>query len=202
MSVQTDGMKTSGFEQMKTEYLARLGRPDRSKANLPDPQINPLLDAFNEHKDYYTTSSCAGRITLLELSPDKKKHEARWLYVTHAMAEADVAERALRGRTKRHGYEVWFKMESPILHVCARTLDAAQRLLVHCQQVGLKHAGITGTRRVMIEIFDNVRIDALMSMHGERLVGKRYLELSVDLANQKLSLVRSRMDELKKKIKK
>ncbi|MBU4242426.1 MAG: hypothetical protein KKF52_04295, partial [Nanoarchaeota archaeon] len=39
---------------------------DKSPQGHIDEDIKPLLEKINKHKEYETTSSCSGRIVLLE----------------------------------------------------------------------------------------------------------------------------------------
>ena len=67
------------FENEKKQCLEK---KDKSKKSSIDSPILNLVDKINSSKDYYTTSSCSGRIVLLEKKSDKKQ-ESRWLLIIH-----------------------------------------------------------------------------------------------------------------------
>jgi tRNA wybutosine-synthesizing protein 3 len=186
------------FEKDKERYMNKFGKSDRSRIGLPDPQIVTLLDAINVREEYYTTSSCAGRISIMQLSPDKKKYNTKWLFISHNdISSSDDMIPILHLKKEEEGYELWFKMESPILHVCACDIKSAQKLLSLAQQAGLKHTGIISTsRRVMLEIYDTTRVDALLAHNGKMLVDDEYIKIITDIANEKLALTRKRMTKL------
>ncbi len=186
------------FTIQKSRHLEKLGSPDNSKIGLPDPQIMPLLDTLNSLPDFYTTSSCAGRIILMDITPERKKHQTVWLHTSHDPLPADISLEKRKGRRRIESCQVWFKMESPILHVCARTLPAAEHLITLCHQVGIKHAGIIGTKkRMMVEIFDAVRTEALIAADGDVLVSDGYIRRLVEDANAKLEVTRHRLARLR-----
>ena len=57
------------FENNKRTFLAKT---DKSKKGGIDEKILPLVSKINLSKDYYTTSSCAGRIILVKTAEKKK----------------------------------------------------------------------------------------------------------------------------------
>ena len=184
------------FDAQKRTYLAGLAseEKDRSKKGSVDAEIMPLLDAINRQPDFYTTSSCAGRIDLFREPASGKKHEGEWLYVTHdeaAFSELSAALKTLPAET------VWFRMEGAILHVCCRDLVAANRFLQACKETGWKHSGITGTeRRIIVEATTSERIDVPLSKDGVLFVSERFVAYLVKEANNKLRKTREKMARL------
>lgn len=58
--------------------------PDRSRAGQIDTAIVPLVEVINSRRDYYTTSSCAGRLIATQHVPGRPKYnQVDWLFVTH-----------------------------------------------------------------------------------------------------------------------
>ena len=51
-----------GFSKLKEHSLSKI---DKSKKNSIDKNIKSLINIINKSDDYYTTSSCSGRIVLL-----------------------------------------------------------------------------------------------------------------------------------------
>jgi tRNA wybutosine-synthesizing protein 3 len=185
------------FQEQKSKYLEALNYPDKSRAGSCDPQILPLLDHINDLDDFYTTSSCAGRLMLIEKHPEGKKFEANWMLVSHDAIEYQQIWQTLHQRIEQPDYEVWFKMEAPIIHLCARDLESAQWFLAHCKAVGLKHAAIMGTTpRVMLEIMGRTAIETLLCVDGQILINEYYIETMIKKANKKLQLARQPFNQL------
>jgi len=167
------------FENNKKTFLAKT---DKSKKGDIDEKILPLVSKINSSKDYYTTSSCAGRIMVVKAA--EKKNEAEWLFVSHDV----VKELKLVSEPN-----AWFKFEPPILHVCCRNLDFAQKLLDIARPL-FKLSGIISTSKLIVEIRGTDRIEApILGMTQE------YLDSLVGIANSKLESGWKKLKELETK---
>jgi tRNA wybutosine-synthesizing protein 3 len=159
-------------------------KEDRSKKGSVDIEIVRLLDIINAHPDLYTTSSCSGRITLMVETEARKKDEAEWLYVTHDRASRDLLE-ALKEVPQEH---TTLRMEPFIVHVCARDLEVASRVLKAAVAAGCKHSGIIAVkRRIVIELTGNEALLVPVADQGRLLVSDDYLAFIMQEANRKLA---------------
>ena len=68
------------FKKLKKDFLSK---KDKSKAGKIDKDIKKLVDMINSFSNYYTTSSCSGRIILLTIPKSGKKNEVKWLFTSH-----------------------------------------------------------------------------------------------------------------------
>lgn len=174
------------FDDEKSRYLDRLRRPDKSTKGSVDDEIKRIIETINAHPDYYTTSSCSGRILLIEVeSKASRKKDACWQYVTHQHANPELLKKSLNvipaPRT------VWFVQEPLILHLCARTPDAAQAIIDRAIACGLKRSGMFRTkRRIMIEIMGCDRIESPVVADGKLLIDDACLAVLVRLANEQM----------------
>lgn len=183
------------FDRKKKGYLDKLYLPDRSKKGNVDVQIAHLIDKINHSKDYYTTSSCAGRICILEVPESGKKHEAEWLHVTHDPSLFEDVKQAYD--TYKGTNDCWFRAEPAILHVCARDTDSAMHLIQIAKSVGFKRSGIMSlSPRIMIEIMGDDRMDALVIKQGKKLADDEYLRILNDEANEKMRRTRVKTQAL------
>jgi len=170
-----------------------LEKKDNSKKGCVDEEIKSLLDLINSNENFYTTSSCAGRIVLLKEPKSGKKKDAEWLYVSHKEAKSVDIRKALKSPPEE---TVWLRQEPFIIHVCAKTVRDADRLMDLLRAVGLKHSGILTTRkRIMIEIIGLEHMDVPIAKNNEILTDKEYLKFIVEQANQKL---RKNQDRIKR----
>lgn len=176
-----------------------LNKKDRSKKGHIDKEIESLLNIINSLKDYYTTSSCAGRIVLLRQPFSGRKKDAEWLYVTHSMArQADV----IKCLDKPPKESVWLRQEPFIIHICARTVENADDLMDILRTAGLKHSGILSTRkRIIIEAIGLEHMDTPVSVNNELLVDDTYLRFLITEANKKLKKNKERIRLFYSKIK-
>jgi tRNA wybutosine-synthesizing protein 3 len=194
------------FDDRKRIVLSKLGKPDRSRKGSVDEEAVPFLDLLNGLPDYYSTSSCAGRITVFKEPASGKKPDAEWLYASHALAKPEEVIAAVE---KLPEETVWLRMESPIFHIACRDQDAADRLLKVCQSSGWKRSGIISTggrkvrqQRVMLEIIGNERLDTPIAVEGRLLFELKFLRFLTAKANEKLAESRERLEELRKAVKK
>lgn len=185
------------FDSDKKRYLDKLGSPDNSKKGDVDEAIWPLLNTINANDDYYTTSSCAGRISLIIEPESGKKYDTNWHYITHDSAIWKDVQKKLEDLPKE---TVWFKLEAAILHVVARDEESANKLLIMSRGCGFKHSGLLGTnKRYIVELFDDTRIDVPVAVGGRLIVEEKFIRFLIEKANKKLGKTRAHMEQLKKK---
>lgn len=169
------------FDHDKKMHLEK--KDKSSKGSLDEP-IMALCESINSLEDYYTTSSCSGRIVLLKIPFSGKKNETGWLFVSHDTVDKHQVSKAFTSLPEE---EVWFRFEPLILHVAARNLDSAHKLLDLAQKLGIKRSGIIALgNKIVIEIIGSERIDTIVGRGGNLLVSQEYLTVLVDSANDKM----------------
>ena len=110
-------MNSMTFESDKKKYMDKIFKPDKSNIGNVDLEIKDLINAINNLDSYYTTSSCAGRIILIDVNKEERKKTAKWIFVTHKPADYDEVISKLRYHNAKESREVWFAQEPLILHV-------------------------------------------------------------------------------------
>jgi tRNA wybutosine-synthesizing protein 3 len=188
-----DGMKPEQeFLQRKKQAMAKLEKAKNEK-NV-DEHILPLLHIINSSEHYYTTSSCAGRIVLLELPELGDKQHATFLGKWHQTVK--VQDISTAGKRATKGY-LWLLAQSPILHVAAFTLSQADTLLKHAIAAGFKHSGLKSIgNNVIVELCSTERLDAPLGADGRLLCDNDYLDLLVSIANQVIERSTKKLEHL------
>ncbi|MEM4267955.1 MAG: tRNA wybutosine-synthesizing 3 family protein [Candidatus Woesearchaeota archaeon] len=167
----------------KLQKRQALDRKDNSRRGEVDKEILHVVDAINRLDDFYTTSSCAGRVVLLAKDERARKCDSKMLFVTHKRISPLRVLKVLNCQEKQM---VWLRQESFIIHVCAKTLDSANRLLLLAREAGFKHSGIlTVGKRIILEIEGTERMDVPI-FHKKLLVNKHYLNIVCRIANKKM----------------
>jgi tRNA wybutosine-synthesizing protein 3 len=161
------------FENNKKTFLAKT---DKSKKGSIDKHIISLINKINSLNDYYSTSSCSGRIVLLKESESGRKNEAEWVFASHDLVEFNEIT-AVNLEDKNN---IWFKFEPPIIHISCCDIKAAQKLLDIARPL-FKLSGIISTLKNIVEIRGTERIDAPL-----KDVSEDYLKVLVEIANQKM----------------
>lgn len=185
------------FNKQKQKYLQDLtsGVKDKSKKGFIDEEIKDLVTLINSHKDYYTTSSCSGRILLYSTTTERKKNETEWLFVSHNIVKEKEIQQVINNNTNG---TVFFRFEPMILHVVCIDLDAANKLLQLCNKAGLKHSGIISLqKRIIVEIIGNDLLDAPIMAEGKMLVTNNGLAFFLSDANKKMQKNLERIERLR-----
>jgi len=188
------------FDNLKKYYIERL-RTAIEKGEVDEPILN-LLKIINKLNDYFTTSSCAGRIVLMKIPKSGKKNEAEFLFKSHYTVNPEEVWRKLLEVYNNYEDSIWLKQEPFILHISARTLDHAVRMLELAQKVGLKHSGIISIKpeRIVIEIQSTERVEAIVTKNKKLLVSEDYFYVLINEANKKLEKTRKKMDKFYEEI--
>ncbi|MGC9071869.1 MAG: tRNA-wybutosine modification methyltransferase TYW3 [Acidilobus sp.] len=165
-----------------------------------DPGAERFLLPINE-AGLRTTSSCTGRVTLVEGEWHWLRDEARIVFKTHnEVSLADVA----RFLARPFDY-LWLKVTGPILHVKLPNIVCASPVLQASRDAGFKHSGLIAiSEEVIVELVSAVQISAPLKVKGVVTVDPRTLSELVDIANSalrngwarlgKLSQLLSRLD--------
>jgi len=146
----------SSWKTFKSSKLKEL--LEHEESGKADSEIIPLVHRINSASDFVTTSSCAGRINLVEYDLNEGKKTADFFKKWHRVVSSEEVELALSEYTDKK--MLWFKVEPFILHIAAKDITAAMRFLKLVRSVGVKRGGIqtiiTGENdKVMIEVQGN-----------------------------------------------
>ena len=187
------------FTSTKKSTLEKLYKPDKSWKGDVDKEAIPVIEAFNSKENYYTTSSCSGRISLFYEAASGRKDESGWLFVEHRIVKPEEILNALKDLPQE---SVWFRQEAPIFHVACKTDDDAKKLLELCRDLGFKHSGIIGQgRRIMVEIIFNNKMDVPVSSDGELFVEEKFIKFLVRQANERFEKNQKLLKRFEKEIK-
>jgi tRNA wybutosine-synthesizing protein 3 len=179
------------FDSQKEATLKRMRENDHSKKGSVDADIRELIDMINEHTEYYTTSSCSGRITVME--HQGRKNNNTWLLTEHREVSLDEVKHALK---KREQGDIWFRQESPILHLCARSVESGKQFLELARKAGFKYVYFLSVEpRVMIEIQGSEKMETILAK-DDVLVDDAYLSVLIEEANKKLVSAKSKLEKL------
>ncbi len=183
-----------GFLLWKKNFL---DKKDKSNKGEIDKKIKPLVDEINKLGNYFTTSSCSGRICILIEPESGLKKNFKFLYQSHDKVSFKDLKEKLEKIPKN---KLRFRFESMILHVACKNLDDADSLLKKTKKL-FKHSGIISVKdKFVIEIRDSGFIEAVIAINGKLVVNDNYLKILMNEANKKLDLTHKRINLLKKVI--
>lgn len=154
-----------------------LAKQDKSKKGDIDERVIPLLKVINGHDNYYTTSSCSGRVYLWTGSG--KKNETQWIKVSHELIDENFFS-----IPESKGL-VWLRVEPFILHVACKDLEAANTLLEKVRQVYKKSCLLSASNKILVEIRGSELVEMPLYLDGKLLYWGD-LSWLVQLVNEKL----------------
>ena len=114
-----------------------------------DEKILPIVKKLNSKFDFFTTSSCSGRIAIMEIPCAGIKKKAKFLGKWHRKVEVKEIKGAIEKAKKG---EIWFLVQSPIIHVSTFSMENARKLLVIANQSGFKYSSIKSFNGRMIDL--------------------------------------------------
>ncbi len=159
-----------------------------------DEDIIPLLDLINSFDCFVTTSSCSGRIGILDMPEFGDKVEAKFLGKWHDMVEfKDVLKAVRRGQRV-----VWLIMYPPIIHIACKDLSCAEELISIANKSGFRRSGIISLKNWVVEITSLERLELPVALNGEIILSESALKIMVDFANRKLAKSKEKLKRLYK----
>lgn len=151
-----------------------------------DEPIIPLCNFLAETKNFFTSSSCAGRIVLLKIEKDQGKKEASFHRRWHSAVGFGEFWKAVNENIDRE--EMWMKTEPFILHIGTHDLGNAKKILSIMKKAGVKRGGVmlAEKEKFLIEITGTHSLTLPIKKNNELLVSKGYLKFALEKANQKM----------------
>ncbi|XP_029310171.1 tRNA wybutosine-synthesizing protein 3 homolog [Cottoperca gobio] len=172
------------FSQWKKQCVSKL---DQSKKGSVDEDITHVVSLLNGCEEYFTTSSCSGRIILIDGAPESSEVHKRncvWLFVSHHKCKSDELVAALASSSG----DVVMKFEPFVLHVQCRRLEDAQLLHSVAINSGFRNSGLTvsKTGKIITAVRSTHGLEAPLSHEGKLLVPHEYIHFLSQTANRKM----------------
>ena len=163
-----------------------------------DGGILPILSIINDSCKYYTSSSCAGRIVLLEIPSIGDKRGAEFLEKWHRTIELD--EFIISAKKAEKGL-LWLLAQPPIIHIGTHTIDDADALVKMARSSGFKNSGIKSIRKkIIVELCSTERLDAPVGKDGALFCDEKYLRLLIDISNNVIEKSAVKLKTFEKKL--
>lgn len=185
------------FNKEKSDFLKK---KDKSKKGSIDRDVVKLIDEINSKDDFYTSSSCAGRIVLLDMK-SSRKNECNWIFAKHDKVNFKEINDAIKKHSndrksnneksnnnnklnKKNNYELWFKQQPLILHVACRDLESAKIFLETARKI-FRRAGIIAIteRKITIEIIGSEHLETIVA-DKNFVADKFFLKVLIKYANR------------------
>lgn len=187
-------MNLAQFQQAKKSTLAK---KDKSDIGEYDDKIRKLCEKINKKKEYYTTSSCAGRNVLI--IGEKEKKSGLFLFRTHKKINLDEIQKEIKKACNKTKKIIYFKQEPCILHVACFNLDFANKLLQKAQNAGWKQKGIISLgKKIICEMRSSEKLELPIAKNSKILVDNYFLKILITESNEKLQISWKKIKKLEK----
>ncbi|KRY69605.1 tRNA wybutosine-synthesizing protein 3 -like protein [Trichinella pseudospiralis] len=156
-------LKLQNMEISLHTFLAEkatfLKKVDFSRKGSVDEDIADIVNNINSHDDYFTTSSCSGRLVAFVEVENQRKKNCEWLFNSHKAVDSVTFRKVLdsyfqtlqTSRGKASGV-IWLKFEPLIIHVRCRSLQAAKKLLNLALNAGCRNSGVMIGKRLRLTV--------------------------------------------------
>ena len=188
--------KNKYFLNVKEKAILKLNNAINIKRI--DKEIEEIIHIINKFDYFFTSSSCSGRIVLIELPEIGDKRGARFLGKWHCHISGHDIDLALK-RTKQG--MLWLLAQSPILHVIAETNLVADKLLKIAISSGFKNSGLkSAIGKIVVEICSTERLDSPVGYNGILYCNKKYLNFLIDISNKILDRSKHKLIKFEQKL--
>jgi len=193
-------MLSNIFQKRKKDILSK---SDKSSKGHWDKKIVGLCEKINSFENFYTTSSCSGRIVLMK-DQDKKSKDL-FVRVYHDTVLFSKFKKDLLAFSKNINEKVKFKQEPCILHVACADFESALDLLEKARISGWKRSGIISlggnSGRFMVELNSTEKLEFPIIEKGKILADDNFLKIVINDSNKKLKKSWEKIEKLRKLIK-
>ena len=163
-----------------------------------DEGILQVLERINRIKGCYTSSSCAGRIVLLEIPQIGDKRAATFLGIWHRVVEPTEVQVAA---TKSTNGLLWLLAQAPILHIGVESLTLAEMMMKTAISCGFKNTAVKSLgKKIVIEICSTERLDAPIGRDGILFCQDYYLALLTEISNEVMKRSQEKLCRFAKKL--
>ena len=193
---EMEKISNRSFLQAKEKAMETLKKAMEN--NEVDKKAIPIIEKLNGIDEFFTTSSCSGRIVIMELPSIGNKIDARFLGKWDDKIKIQDIKNALENAEKG---EIWMLAQPPIFHVSASDVNAASKLIKVAKQSGFKNSGIRSIgKRVTVEVRSTEEVDVPLGIDGKLLCDEKYLSLLVSIANEIMDRIEKKLKMFERKI--
>lgn len=192
-------MNDKRFEMVKEHHTKTFKKA--KKDGKMDLDFIPLCDFLVKTKNYFSASSCGGRITLVGLDQKESKKESAFHRKWHRKVKFNEVKDGIQSYD---GEVLWFKQEPIIFHLGTNNLANAKIALAACEKAGVKRSGIKVAKegKFIIEIVGTHQINTPVREEKDTKIDDSYLKYLVKKANQKFDKNKKSLKKMEKEMKK
>ncbi len=190
-------MTTKTFVNLfKTKKQAALKKWETAKKeNKVDLEVVELVELINGFEQYYTTSSCAGRLIIISKSSVRNKYNTTFHFKSHSPSAITIENVGFPIEFEQN--ELWLLLEPPNFHVGCSDLENMLKLLNLSKKAGFGQSKIQSVKPTLtIEVLGTSRISLPIGNEKKMVVSQDYLEYILKAASSMLKEEQKRLEIL------
>mgnify|MGYP000135472794 CR=1 FL=1 len=162
-----------------------------------DEDLLDILLEFFKRPESYTTSSCSGRIVVVDSRMPWERRDATIIFKKHAPISLDEIKGLLKQPVL---YRLWLVASGPIIHVVTLTAKEALKVLRIAREAGFKHSGVMSASRkgYLVELRTGIRLAVLLKTPNGLVVNEQGLNEAIKAVNEALIEGKKRLNRLLK----
>ncbi len=170
---------------------------DAIKIERMDMAFEPLCRFISEQKNYFTSSSCSGRIMLLSTLKDENKKDAHFHKKWHSTVKIEELWEWIEKKTTG---VLWFKVNPLILHIGCVDLEKAKKILEIMKLAGIKRGGIIVVKKdkILIEFQGSQEMSLPVKEENQIIIEKKFMKKMLEYANKKIEKNYKQLEKLEK----
>jgi tRNA wybutosine-synthesizing protein 3 len=163
-----------------------------------DRDIVDFIKLVFTKKSVFTTSSCSGRITIVDTLYPWLREDSYIVFKKHDPVTIDEITEIIKYKPL---YRFWLISSGPIIHFIASDLETACRVLFVAREAGFKHSGIISLSEegIVIEVISGTWTSFILKDNDKVLVND--LGKVVSIANEILIEGKKKLEKLFKMFK-
>lgn len=184
------------FQKLKQSKLSGV---DLSRKGGIDEPIRPLIEKLNSCQDYFSLSSCSGRVMIASKERNNEKQGLPWHSNLHHCPSVDELKSNLKGQNTILKYEPF------ILHVQCRDIGSAKLLLNEALQSGFRNSGLVPSKqgRCVLAVRSTLTLELpVTNAQGNVLISDAYVEVIQEIIQSKFEQNKTYVGRFEKSLEK
>lgn len=192
-------LEETRFSMVKKHHVKKLEEAIRNKKM--DPLMIDICQFIAQTKNYFTTSTCSGRITLMDVNEKDEKKENAFFRKWHRKVKLEEVWEGINDNSNIEN--LWFKQDAFVFVIGTNKMEKTKPIIQACQEAGVKKYGIHHFEKgkVLMEIFGSKGMSVPVKERKEILVEKEYVQKLVEIANKKWIQNNETLEKLIQKMK-
>jgi len=165
-----------------------------------DPDIVPLIKLIFSKRSIFSISSCSGRVVAVDTTYPWVREDASIIFKKHSPLTLNELISIINTPIR---YRCWIIVSGPILHIVAKSLESATKVLNLARSCGFKHSGIISLRRdgIVLELISGTWTSFLVKELDTVLIDLKHAEKLLKTVNEILEEGKRRLQRLEDALK-